>query len=113
MEIRYSDRGVVRLEGELNIQEAGRLRELLLQAFGEVQELSLDLEGVTEADTACLQVLCSAHKSFLTANKTLTTTGVPAAPFIRTVDDSGYRRTVGCHSDPQRGCLWVIGGGRG
>ena len=105
-----SDNGVIRLEGELNIQYAGRLKEMLLKAIAEVKELSLDLEGVTEADVACLQVLCAAHKTFLASNKELKTIGSVAAAFERAVNDSGYRRKIGCQADPQRTCLWVIGG---
>jgi anti-anti-sigma regulatory factor len=105
-----SDNGVMRLAGELTIQYAGRLKEMLLKAIAEVKELSLDLEGVTETDVACLQVLCSAHKTFLASNKGLKTIGRVSASFKRAVDDSGYRRKTGCHSDPNRNCLWVTGG---
>jgi anti-anti-sigma regulatory factor len=100
----------LRLEGELTIQHAGQLKEKLLQAFAETEALSLDLEGATEVDIACLQLLCSAHKTFLAANKELKTIGTIATPFQRAVDDSGYRRKTGCHSDPERDCLWVMGG---
>jgi anti-anti-sigma factor len=107
-----SDGGILRLEGELNIQHAGELKETFLKAFTETEHLSLDLEGVTAVDIACLQVLCSAHKTFLASNKELKTIGRTAAPFERAVDDSGYRRKMGCHADPDQNCLWVIGGSR-
>jgi anti-anti-sigma regulatory factor len=109
MKVDCSDNGVMRLEGELTIQYAGALKEVLLKALAEGKELSLDLEGVAEADVACLQVLCSAHKTFLAADKTLKTIGPVSESFERSVKDSGYRRTIGCHSDPERNCLWVIG----
>ena len=100
----------LRLEGELTIQHAGQLKEKLLQAFAETEALALDLEGVTEVDIACLQLLCSAHKTFRMANKELKTISMIASPFQRAIDDSGYRRKIGCHSDPKRDCLWVMGG---
>jgi len=105
-----SGSGTVRLEGELNIQEAGRLKEMFVKAFAEPEALLLDLSGVTGVDIACLQVLCSAHKTFVGSNKELKTIGRTAASFERAVDESGYRRKTGCHSDPNRNCLWVIGG---
>ncbi len=107
IELDCSDNGVMRLEGELTIQYAGRLKEMLLKALGEVKGLSLDLEGVTEADVACLQVLCAAHKTFLASNKELKTIGRIGASFERAVNDSGYRRRTGCHADSGRNCLWV------
>jgi anti-anti-sigma regulatory factor len=108
-----SGSGTVRLDGELNIQVAGHLKKALVKAFVETAELSLDLGGVTGIDIACLQVLCSAHKTFLDANKELKTIGRTSALFERAVDDSGYRRKTGCHSDPDRNCLWVRGGSHG
>jgi anti-anti-sigma factor len=110
MQMDCSDNGIVQLKGELNIQYAGELKELLLKACSEGKELSLDLGGVTEVDIACLQVLCSAHKTFLASNRELNLIGREAASFVRALDDSGYRRKTGCHSDPNRNCLWVVGG---
>ena len=110
LQLDCSGNGVMRLEGELTIQHAGRLKEMFLKAIAEAGELSLDLEGVTGADIACLQVFCAAHKMFLASNKELKTVGRMAASFERAVDDSGYRRKMGCHADPERNCLWVIGG---
>ena len=105
-----SGNGTVRLEGELNIQDAGQLKETLVKAFAETAELSLDLSGVTGIDIACMQVLCSAHKTFLTANKSFVVQGRVAPSFEQSVQDGGYARTAGCHADSQRTCLWVIGG---
>jgi anti-anti-sigma regulatory factor len=106
------DSGILRLEGELTIQHAGQIKEKLLRVFPETDGLSLDLEGVTKADVACLQVLCAAHRTFLASNKELKTIGRVAEPFERAVNESGYRRTMGCHANPERNCLWVIGGSR-
>lgn len=105
-----SGSGTVRLEGELNIQNAGRLKETLVKAFAEVEALSLDLGGVTGIDIACMQVLCSAHKTFLTSNKSFTVRGRVAPSFERSVRDGGYATTAGCDADPQCTCLWIIGG---
>ncbi len=102
--------GALRLEGELNIQDAGRLPATLIKALAETEELSLDLGGVTGIDVACMQVLCSAHKTFSGVDKELKIIGQPAVSFERAVDESGFRRKTGCHSDPDRNCLWVIGG---
>ena len=105
-----SDNGVMRLEGELTIQYAGRLKETLMTAFSELKELSLNLEGVTGIDIACMQVLCSAHKTFSAANKSFAVHGRVAPSFKQSVQDSGYARMSGCQADLQRTCLWAIGG---
>ena len=105
--------GMVRLEGDLNIQDAGRLRETFVRAFAETEELSVDLEAVTSIDIACMQVLCSAHKTFVTANKFFMIRGCAAPSFERSVLDAVMRRTVGCPADLRHTCLWVIGGSDG
>ncbi len=102
-----SPNGVMRLSGELNIHHAGRLREALREAFATGEALSLDLEGVTEVDIACLQVLCTAHRTFRASNRVLQTIGRSATAFEQAVDDSGYRRKAGCHDGPRHDCLWV------
>ncbi|MHB9098462.1 MAG: STAS domain-containing protein [Syntrophales bacterium] len=109
----HSGTGTVRLEGDLNIQDAGRLRETFVRAFSETEALSVNLDGVTSIDIACMQVLCSAHKTFTTANKFFAIRGCVAPSFERSVMDAGYARTAGCPADLHHTCLWVIGGSNG
>jgi len=57
----------LRLQGDCNIYSAGELKAALLRALREPQPaLELDLAGVTEIDTAGLQVLMAA-KNFARA----------------------------------------------
>ncbi|MHB8907576.1 MAG: STAS domain-containing protein [Syntrophales bacterium] len=108
-----SGNGTVRLEGDLNIQDAGRLKETFVKAFAETEALSVDLGGVTSIDIACMQVLCSAHKTFATANKFFAVRGCAAPSFERSVQNGGYARTAGCPADLHHTCLWVVGGSNG
>ncbi|MEZ4527249.1 MAG: STAS domain-containing protein [Desulfobacterales bacterium] len=52
---------LVRIEGPFTIYEAPALRELFLECFEKYRGLTLDLESVTECDTAGIQILCSAR----------------------------------------------------
>ncbi len=101
---------ILKLEGELGIQQAGHLKVLLLKEFAETDRLSLDVEAVTGMDVAGLQVLCAAHKTFLTAHKGMEIVGAVSPAYEQAINDSGYRRKIGCHADPERNCLWVAGG---
>lgn len=49
------------LEGEMNIYEAGAVREALLKGFESRDGVILDLGSVTECDTAAVQLLCAAR----------------------------------------------------
>jgi anti-anti-sigma factor len=51
------------IEGELSIYRAAELKELLLAHVMASQELEVDLGGVTEIDTAGLQLLILAKRT--------------------------------------------------
>ena len=52
--------GALRLHGELTIYSAAAAREALLAHMNDSEALELDLAGITEIDTAGLQVLMAA-----------------------------------------------------
>lgn len=52
----------LRLEGELNIYTALEMKARLLEVLGRDAEPCLDLSGITEVDTAGLQLLILAHR---------------------------------------------------
>ncbi len=60
---------LVSVEGAFTIYEAPELREALLRAFENHAEVLLDLSGVTECDTAGIQLLCSARTTADTEGK--------------------------------------------
>ncbi|WP_349254865.1 STAS domain-containing protein [Roseateles cellulosilyticus] len=51
------------LDGELTIYRASEICELLKSALGARQDLELNLSGVTELDSAGVQLLMAAKKS--------------------------------------------------
>ncbi len=54
---------VLRIDGEMTIYRALEVKELLLAALDGAGSLALDLSGVTELDTAGVQLLLAAEKS--------------------------------------------------
>lgn len=57
------DHTLVRVAGDLTIYEAPAIRDLVLQALQGASAVVIDLDGVTDVDSAGLQVLISARKS--------------------------------------------------
>lgn len=53
----------LRIEGEMSIYKADELKTTLLSALGKDTTLEIDLSGVTELDTAGLQLLMLAKKT--------------------------------------------------
>jgi anti-anti-sigma factor len=54
---------VLRIEGEMTIYRAAELRQVLLDALAPPGDLNIDLSGVTEIDSAGVQLLVAAKKS--------------------------------------------------
>jgi anti-anti-sigma factor len=52
----------VRLDGELTIYRAAELKPVLMAPFSQDQRVEIDLSGVTEIDTAGVQLLLMAQR---------------------------------------------------
>jgi anti-anti-sigma factor len=83
-----SKRAQVKIEGALSAYEVSALREKLMEGLETNNELFLDLNGVTDCDTAGLQLLCSAHLTAKSMGKRVVVEG--AAPtVIATLERAG------------------------
>jgi anti-sigma B factor antagonist len=61
----------LRIDGEMTIYRAAELKALLLDALSAATELEVNLSGVTELDTAGLQVLILAKQTALAGERSL------------------------------------------
>ncbi len=80
----------LRIEGALSIYEAAALRGEILSCLEEDTGLELDLEGVTECDTAGLQLLWAARKTAAEAKKALHIVNTPQ-PVLDALQGAGLR----------------------
>lgn len=60
------------IEGDLTIRRAQELKDLLLARLAQVQALEVDLAGVTEIDSAGVQLLLLAQRAAHASQKELT-----------------------------------------
>jgi anti-anti-sigma regulatory factor len=107
--MRSAETGVLRLKGSWTIERAHELKQALVEALKGDEPVIVDLEGLAEADLSCLQLLCAAHRTSLRLGKHSALNQEQSGAFKRVVRDAGFARTLGCHGDPQTGCLWVGG----
>ncbi|HOJ13126.1 MAG TPA: STAS domain-containing protein [Deltaproteobacteria bacterium] len=75
------------LGGRLTIQDAVRMRELLIEAASSGSDVSIDLSGGESLDVACAQVLASAAKSLEGRGRKLCVTGDPSEGVARCLSD--------------------------
>jgi len=103
----HADRkSIVTIAGELTISSAEELRKILLEAFDAADEVSLKINALESVDLACLQVLCSAHRSAVRSGKKLIFAMPPPQLFRTTVADAGYTRLKECQVNQDKSCLW-------
>ena len=100
--------GLLKLKGEVNITGARDLKEALLRAIGRADKVYLDMAEVTCVDISCLQLLCSAHRTSVKLNKTLSWNSAIPEAFNKTSDEAGFLRHCGCVLGTQKSCIWVM-----
>jgi anti-anti-sigma regulatory factor len=93
--------------GAATIANANTLLMHLLAAFHHADNVILDVHGVTEIDTAGLQLLCSSHRSSLYIGKKFSLTGQQQSLFREAAAASGQLRTSGCALDTEHMCIWT------
>ena len=91
--------GTLLLSGSLTIQQALPLKETLLRAVGEVNQLAVNLEHVEGMDLTALQLLCAAHRDLVKRGKKVTREGTIPEIVHRIVRESGFSGCVGGDDD--------------
>ncbi len=96
------------LTDELTINRIRQLRDDLDEAQGKVKNLMVDIEKATDIDLTFLQLLCSAHRSAVSQNKTLTLSGKINPAMEKAIRENHYLRQTGCIPDKTNTCLWMV-----
>lgn len=81
--------GTLNIEAELTIQHANGLRNSLISSIGSVDHVMLNLEGLTEIDLTCLQLLFSASRTAANTKKNISVNKCSGV-FKQAVMDSGF-----------------------
>ena len=100
------DQTQLQVGGDISIQNAGECLEALRDFQNKGNRLMLNLEGVTGADVSFLQLICSLHRTCLSAGQNLTLTGNMPEGFKAILESSGYRRPKACTLGGDNPCLW-------
>ncbi|MBF0558031.1 MAG: STAS domain-containing protein [Nitrospirae bacterium] len=97
---------VVDLSGNLTVENAAALKEVLMSALSRSQRIIVNLEHVEDADLSGLQLLCSAHRISTHLNKNVALAGPCSETFMEALETAGFLRHDGCSLDTQKTCLW-------
>jgi ABC-type transporter Mla MlaB component len=107
MEIDCRNQGELLLSGELTIRRATEIREMLLTFVGQNASMVIRVDETAEVDPAFLQLLCSAHRTAVSAGKCLSLDAGNSSTFQRQLEDAGFVRHIGCLLDCNNNCIWV------
>ncbi|MBF0556303.1 MAG: STAS domain-containing protein [Nitrospirae bacterium] len=101
------NRGVLSLKGDIMIEDAASLKELLLLHLGDADDLLIHISDVTEVHLSWFQLICSAHRYSTKMKKKLSLAGeIPEN--IRTMAvKAGFQRHKGCAFDSCESCIWT------
>lgn len=105
--MRSDETNVLKLDGSWTIERADELKCALLEALNGGERIVIELGGLTDLDLSSLQLLCSAHRMSLRLGKHLAFHKQKSENLKQVVRNAGFIRTIGCHKDPCKSCLWV------
>jgi anti-anti-sigma regulatory factor len=106
---REGETGILTLTGSLTIDRANELRTMLLKNRKKIKQMVIKPVDVSAVDLTCLQILCSAHRLFVSENKRLSLSPDTDEVFQEMIERSGFTRIKACGLDLNSKCFWERG----
>lgn len=94
--------GILHMEGDLTVKQADDIKSALMRALDSVDMVIVDIKESSEIDLACLQLLCSVHRTATAMGKKIALSEHCPQPFKDISALAGFQRST-CYTD---GCLW-------
>ncbi len=102
--------GELIMERALTIDNAAEIRTAISEALAGTDRLILTIGENAAVDVTFLQILCSAHRTAMKADKRLGISTYRESIFFSVVMDAGFDGHEGCSLKLSGGCLWLRGG---
>jgi len=96
------------VQGRLAIQDAAKLKELLLEALAGTDHVVIDASQAESIDLACAQLVCAAHRAYAKAGKVIEFAPPPSPGFLSALADMAID-PIGCPDDVRGQCFWKKG----
>ncbi|MBI5847461.1 MAG: STAS domain-containing protein [Nitrospirae bacterium] len=97
----------IAFSGAVTIEQMPEMKKVLADALHDAQQVRVDFSQADDVDLACLQTLCSAHRTAGGVDKELSINENRSAAFMKSVKAAGYVRHTGCKLGKTDTCLWV------
>ena len=103
----FDKKKILSINGSVTIENVDALRKVLIDLMDQTDSLMINIADISEVDVTFLQLLCSAHKTMISRNRTLTISERCPESFRKTINNSGYSQHKGCRLDKTASCLWL------
>ena len=99
----------LKLDGELTVARAADLKDALVKSIEKADTIEINLADASLVDLACLQLLCSAHRTAAKKGKILTVKDPSLPVYLEARKNAGFMYTKPCRFVSTEDCLWVGG----
>ena len=96
-------------DGDLTVVRAADFKEALLNSIDKADTIEINLVNVTEIDLACLQLLCSAHRTAINKGKAFAVKDPSIPVYMEARKQAGFIFDKSCSYSSTDDCLWVGG----
>ena len=98
---------IINFEGDLTIENAGKVHETLAKPFGKDEHRIISVEKVGAVDLSCLQLFCSAHRAAVAEGARLSIEANRSGEFRSKTKEAGFSRYEACRLNADKDCLWT------
>jgi len=105
---RQGKKGVLYLSGNLTVGELKEVKDAILKALQNTDELMLNINDIESIDVAFLQMICSAHQSSQGMKKVITLSGEIDNAYRHFVGEAGFSRESGCRIKKAGKCFFSL-----
>lgn len=98
---------VMKLSGSLTIENVDLIKEKLMELFDNEEIVRVNVSEKSDIDFTFLQLMCSAHRTFVSHKKKLCFCNKNSEILCRKIEKLGFKRHTGCCLDLDNSCLWV------
>lgn len=99
----------ISIAGDMTIPHISGIRDELLRELEGSEQAVVELGAVNSIDVTGLQLLCSAHRSFVKSGKQIAIPGLRSDAVRTAAESAGLPRNVCCVADSKCECLWSGG----
>jgi anti-anti-sigma regulatory factor len=93
-------------EGDLTIQRAVELKELILDNYKKSGRVQIAFGKTGDVDLSFLQLLCSLHRQAIRDKRPLGVTAPVPDKLVKNMKISGFERSTACAEGDDADCIW-------